>query len=183
MSHSLSAVSFRDPAGFVYRTEGDLRRQINQVYREHYDQLMTSGLYDELVAERLLIPTKRSRRKGLNHRRLTRSSALSESSLYPTPMNGASAQLQDAALVALEVQRRALLRGMTLKDCSVYNIQFHHGPADLHRHSLVRDLPRGRAVVRLQAVLRALPRPPRTREPDRLSSRPALPNEHRWHPA
>ena len=30
-------------------------------------------------------------------------------------------------MVALEVERRALLRGMTLKDCSVYNIQFHEG--------------------------------------------------------
>ena len=27
----------------------------------------------------------------------------------------------------LEVQRRALSRGMTLKDCSAYNIQFHQG--------------------------------------------------------
>src|SRR5262249_12715809 len=31
------------------------------------------------------------------------------------------------ALVALEVQRRALLRGMILKDCSAYNLQFHQG--------------------------------------------------------
>ena len=45
MGHSLSPVSFRDPAGFVYCTQGDLRRQINQVYREHYQQLVGSGLY------------------------------------------------------------------------------------------------------------------------------------------
>ena len=45
MTHSLSAVSFRDPAGFVYCQRGDLRRQVNQVYREHYDRLIASGLY------------------------------------------------------------------------------------------------------------------------------------------
>jgi hypothetical protein len=55
MSHSLSTVSFRDPAGFVYCARGGLRRQVNQVYREHYDSLMASGLYRELVEERLLI--------------------------------------------------------------------------------------------------------------------------------
>ena len=55
MSHSLSAVSFRDPAGFVYCADGDLRRQVNQVYSEHYDALMASGLYQELVDARLLI--------------------------------------------------------------------------------------------------------------------------------
>ena len=43
MGHTLSAVSFRDPAGFVYHAGEDLRRQVNQVYREHYDQLMSSG--------------------------------------------------------------------------------------------------------------------------------------------
>ena len=29
---------------------------MNLVYRDHYDRLMTSGLYDRLVADRLLIP-------------------------------------------------------------------------------------------------------------------------------
>ena len=68
MCHSLSAVSFRDPAGFVYRQEGDLRRQVNQVYREHYEELMASGLYRELVdaasdhARATLRRNRRSRR-------------------------------------------------------------------------------------------------------------------------
>ena len=54
-THSLSAVSFRDPAGFVYSHHGELLRQVNQVYREHYDRLISSGLYDELVQAGLLI--------------------------------------------------------------------------------------------------------------------------------
>ncbi len=55
IAHSLASVSFRDPAGFVYEGPDGLRRQVNQVYREHYDRLVASGLYDELVSKRLLI--------------------------------------------------------------------------------------------------------------------------------
>src|SRR5262249_54457679 len=36
-------------------------------------------------------------------------------------------QLQDAALLTLDVQRSALAFGMSLKDCSAYNIQFRAG--------------------------------------------------------
>src|SRR4029453_17201459 len=36
-------------------------------------------------------------------------------------------QLRDAALCLLEVQRRALMHGMVLKDASAYNVQFHRG--------------------------------------------------------
>ena len=55
MSHALSAVSFRDPAGFVYAQHGDLRRQVNLVYREHYDRLMDRALR-RAGGSRLLIP-------------------------------------------------------------------------------------------------------------------------------
>ena len=43
------------------------------------------------------------------------------------PYEWSVSQFRDAALVALEVQRRALARGMTLKDCSAFNLQFHQG--------------------------------------------------------
>jgi hypothetical protein len=43
------------------------------------------------------------------------------------PYEWSFSQYQDAALATLEIQRRALGRGMTLKDCSVYNVQFHRG--------------------------------------------------------
>ncbi len=50
------AGSFRDPSGFLFRQQGVLYRQVNQVYREHYDHLMQSGLHDDLVRRKLLIP-------------------------------------------------------------------------------------------------------------------------------
>ena len=48
--------SFRDPAGFVFRRDGSLYRQVNTVYSEHYDRLMESGLYRALVDDGLLVP-------------------------------------------------------------------------------------------------------------------------------
>lgn len=50
--------SFRDPSGFLFSSDGILFRQINAVYREHYEKLMESGLYDALVNDALLIPHK-----------------------------------------------------------------------------------------------------------------------------
>jgi hypothetical protein len=127
MSHALSAVSFRDPAGFVYRQQGDLRRQVNLVYREHYDQLMASGLYEELARDRLLIPHEELED-------LAWEPGLAYKVIRPEPIEFISypyewsfSQYQDAALATLEIQRRALGRGMTLKDCSAYNVQFQRG--------------------------------------------------------
>jgi hypothetical protein len=126
-ARSLSSVSFRDPAGFVYSHQGELRRQVNQVYREHYDRLLSSGLYNELVQAGLLIP----------HEELSTEAAeadLAYKILRPErvefisyPGEWSFSAFRDAALAALEVQRRALLRGMTLKDCSAFNFQFHNG--------------------------------------------------------
>ena len=41
--------SFRDPAGFVFTSQGELFRQINLVGRADYDALMASGLYEKSV--------------------------------------------------------------------------------------------------------------------------------------
>jgi len=49
------AASFRDPSGYVFKRNGVLLRQINQRYREDYDLLMSSGLYQRLASKGLLI--------------------------------------------------------------------------------------------------------------------------------
>src|SRR4030043_138046 len=48
--------SFRDPCGFVFEKDGVIYRQVNYIYKQHYDLLMKSGLYKELVNEELMIP-------------------------------------------------------------------------------------------------------------------------------
>lgn len=116
------ASSFRDPSGFVYRENGTLLRQVNRSYAEHYDHLMASGLYKELVGKNLLIP----------HEEIDAPEAYK--TLKPTqipfityPSEWSFSQLKDSALVTLAIQRRALAHGMTLKDASAYNIALVEG--------------------------------------------------------
>lgn len=118
--------SFRDPSGFLYREDGVLYRQVNRVYQEHYEMLMESGLYDELVGDGLLIP----------HQEVERASKSAEAHvvLMPEeiefvsyPYEWSFGELKQAALLTLRVQRRAMEHGMTLKDASAYNVQFHGG--------------------------------------------------------
>jgi hypothetical protein len=127
MPHGLADVSFRDPAGFVYSHHGDIRRQVNLVYREHYDRLLASGLYDELAAARLLIPHEELAAEAWNPDLAYKVIRPEPVEMISYPYEWSFSQFRDAALVTLDVQRRALKRAMSLKDCSVYNLQFHRG--------------------------------------------------------
>ena len=65
--------------------------------------------------------------------------------------------LRDAALLQLELNRRALREDLTLKDASPYNVQWRGAAPGVHRRRLVRAPAPGRAVGGLPAVLHALP--------------------------
>jgi len=47
--------SFRDPSGFLFFRDGLIYRQVNTIYKENYDRLINSGLYEILVDGELLI--------------------------------------------------------------------------------------------------------------------------------
>ena len=47
--------SFRDPSGYIFVKDGVVYRQINKCYRENYDHLMSSGLYNNLAKQNLII--------------------------------------------------------------------------------------------------------------------------------
>lgn len=118
--------SFRDPAGFVFRRDGVLYRQVNAPGRAGYDLLMSSGLYERLARDDLLV----------THEEVEGAPAaegaykLLRPALIPFvsyPYEWSFSQLQDAALLTLRAQRRALAAGLTLKDASAYNVQFRGG--------------------------------------------------------
>lgn len=119
--------SFRDPSGFLYRDHGELFRQINSSYASNYNQLMESGLYDALTSDGLLIPHQEVSEQ-------MKPSGKGYKTIRPDPIKFISypyewsfSQLKDAALTTLQIQKRSLEFGMTLKDSSAYNIQFHKG--------------------------------------------------------
>jgi hypothetical protein len=119
--------SFRDPSGFLFWKDGTLYRGVSVVYGDNYDHLMQSGLYDGLVEAGVLVTHEESPVENG-----------ADSSLYKVlrpdvipfisyPYEWSFSQLKDAALTTLEIQRKALDFGMSLKDASAYNIQFATG--------------------------------------------------------
>jgi hypothetical protein len=121
--------SFRDPSGFLFAREGKLYRQVNQAYREDYRLLMASGLYDELCSAGLLIPHKEVDVEPAEPETAFRVIEPEPLQFVSYPYEWCFSQLKRAAVTTLEIQRRALARGLSLKDCSAYNVQFHCGGA------------------------------------------------------
>ncbi len=121
------ASSFRDPSGFVFWRDGELFRQVNLAYKDDYDQLIGSGLFRELTSRGLLIPHEEvggGPAQGEEAYRLIKPELIP---FISYPYEWSFSQLKDAALVTLMVQKQALDGGMSLKDCSGYNIQFRDG--------------------------------------------------------
>lgn len=124
MSKEREPSSFRDPSGFVYRTDGVLYRQLDIAEKKNYGELMLSGLYDDLTSRGFLIPHKEVSTE-LAHTRGAHK--VLKPDLVPFisyPYEWSFNQLKDAALTTLAIQKSAFAHGMSLKDASAYNIQF-----------------------------------------------------------
>ena len=123
--YSLEPSSFRDPSGFLFYRDDVLYRQINQSYKDDYDHLMTSGLYEELVNSKLLIPHQPSDDTTFYSDDAYKIIRPEPIPFLSYPYEWSFSQLKQAALTTLEIQKIAMDFGMTLKDCSAYNIQFN----------------------------------------------------------
>jgi len=123
----VSAASFRDPSGFVFRHDGIVYRQVNQRYRDDYDRLTGSGLYRELVDRGLLIAHEEVDGPVADPDSAYRIVRPEPVDFMSWPYEWSFSQLKDAALATLEIQRLAMQFDMSLKDASAYNIQFHRG--------------------------------------------------------
>lgn len=119
--------SFRDPSGFVFKYEGELYRQVNQEYRDHYQLLMDSGLYGSLVQQGMLTPHEEVESPVADQSCAWRILKPEPIPLISYPYEWCFSQLKDAALLTLDIQRTALDHGMCLKDASAYNVQFQRG--------------------------------------------------------
>ncbi len=119
--------SFRDPSGFVFKRKGVVYRQVNLEYKRDYDKLFGFGLYKNLVGSDLLIPHQE---KSISLRFSDKAYKVLKPEQIPFisyPYEWCFSQLKDAALTTLEIQKKALDFGMSLKDSSNYNIQFLEG--------------------------------------------------------
>lgn len=92
---------------------------------------MGSGLYEQLEKIGRLVTHQESDIPPFN---LDASFKVIQPELIPFisyPYEWSFSQLKEAALATLSIQKRALKVGMSLKDASAYNIQFHLGKAML----------------------------------------------------
>lgn len=94
------------------------------MFASAFDAFISSGLYDELQGAGLLVAHERV---GSELAATTDAHAVLRPERVPFisyPYEWCFGQLKDAALLTLELQRRALARGFTLRDASAYNVQF-----------------------------------------------------------
>lgn len=119
--------SFRDPSGYVFYHNGEIYRQVNHGYKENYDYLISSKLYDTLISKGLLIPHREVDIPGPEHENAYKIIRPEKVPFISYPFEWCYSQLKDAALVTLALHKTALEYGMWLKDASAYNIQFLNG--------------------------------------------------------
>jgi hypothetical protein len=117
--------SYRDPAGFVFMHGGNTYRQINKRAEADFTHLHTSGLYEALIKEGLLVSHTEVALKNLpadpERFKVIRPAPIP---FISYPYEWSYGQLKDAALLTLRVQELALKHNMILKDASAYNVQF-----------------------------------------------------------
>ena len=117
--------SFRDPSGFVFHKNGELYRQVNQIYKIHYDYFIESGLYQDLLEHNLIIPHEEDNPLNTKNKLVYKVLKPIRVNFISYPYEWCFSQLKDAALTTLRIQKLALEKEMSLKDASAYNIQFY----------------------------------------------------------
>lgn len=120
------AASFRDPAGYLFERDGTLYRAVRAGFAPAYDAVVASGLYDALHDQGLLVAHEEvdAALAPEPAHRVLRPDRLP---FISYPYEWAPAALREAALLTLRIQDLALDHGMTLRDASAYNVQFHRG--------------------------------------------------------
>jgi SAM-dependent methyltransferase len=127
-SSSILASSFKDPSGFLFSKNGILFRQINNEYRSTFEKLLSSGLYDDLSKKGWLVAHKEVQETFSDKPDICYKVIRPEIVEFISyPYEWSFSQLKDAAMLTLEIQKAAIMKGLILKDASAYNIQFHHG--------------------------------------------------------
>jgi 2-polyprenyl-3-methyl-5-hydroxy-6-metoxy-1,4-benzoquinol methylase len=119
--------SFKDPSGFVFKTNGKFYRQINKSYADDYDLLMSSGLYKTLTEKNLLLPHTEVNENFNQSPDWYKTILPVQLPFISYPYEWSFDELKDAAQVTLRILKIAVKHGMILKDGTSFNIQFYEG--------------------------------------------------------
>ncbi|HEY0066152.1 MAG TPA: hypothetical protein VGB46_02280 [Flavisolibacter sp.] len=119
--------SYRDPSGFLFYYQGQLFRQVNEVFREDFEQFMNGGLYQSLTSKGLLVPHQTIERNLTGSEDWLATLRPETVPLISYPYEWCFDMWKDAALTTLEAAQEAMSHKMMLKDASAYNVQWHLG--------------------------------------------------------
>ncbi len=126
--------SFRDPSGFVCHLGDEVYRAVDDRCAALVDALSGSGLLTQLQQEAGLVPTRLVREHDAAHTTLRQhfphAHAFLQHEKIPFlsyPYEWPRSMLADAALCCLDLQILLIEHELSLKDASVYNIQFARG--------------------------------------------------------
>jgi len=119
--------SYRDPSGFIFEKEGAIYRQVNTIFREHFDHFINSGCYRELTQKGLLV-SHEVVNENFNDGEIGYCTLKPEKiNFISYPYEWSFDMLKDAALLTLQLVRESVPFGIILKDAIPYNIQWHEG--------------------------------------------------------
>jgi hypothetical protein len=119
------SASFRDLSGHIFYKGDSIFRGINYSFKENYDFLINSGLYQQLIQHELLIPHAEVNENDAFYKTIQPQKI----EFISYPYEWTFGQWKDAALLTLDVQILSLNNGMSLKDASSFNVQFNNGRA------------------------------------------------------
>lgn len=119
--------SYRDTDGFVFEHQGKIYRYVHPKYDPHYSQLMSSGLYNELIKKQYLIAHEEL--ADINEFDMHAGKILlpQQIAFISYPYEWSFDMWKDAALLTLKVILASLQKEMILKDATPFNIQFVQG--------------------------------------------------------
>lgn len=119
--------SYKDPDGSVIFRNGTIYRLIYSSYKGHFDNLINTGLYEELRVSGMLVEHKEASIEEISAGEIKSIYKVLKPELITFvsyPYEWSFSQLKSAALLTLEIQLKALEKNMWLKDANCYNVQF-----------------------------------------------------------
>lgn len=122
--------SFRDPSGYIFNLEGNFFRAIHISYRDNFELLENSGLKSHLLSKNQILSYQSLNTTKFNLNKDYYKVIFPDQLKHISyPYEWCFSQYKDAALLTLDIQEASLKHGMSLKDASAFNIQFHYGKA------------------------------------------------------
>ena len=117
--------SFRDKDGFVFYKDEMVYRAIHHSYKENWTSLSTSAFFHDLIKEgKLPSYVEEAVSDFFSNSEVYKIIKVQQIPFISYPNEWSFEQLKKAALLTLNIQKKALENNFTLKDASAFNVQF-----------------------------------------------------------